>query len=132
MDRGGDRGMKHLVLSIAMFSGLLLACGTLSAHHGEANYDTTKDVSVTGTVTEIRFINPHALVSLDVKSNKGEIEKWMGEAQSPANLVRNGWNINTIKVGDIISLTGHRPKNGTNTLRLSKIVLPDGRELTGL
>lgn len=124
--------MKRLVLSIAMFSGLLLACGTLSAHHGEANYDTTKVVSVMGTVTEVRFINPHALVSLDVKNTKGEIEKWVGEAQSPANLVRNGWNINTIKVGDVISLSGHRPKNGTNFLRLSKIVLPDGRELTGL
>jgi hypothetical protein len=124
--------MKRLILSIAMFSVLLLACGTLSAHHGEANYDTSKVVSVTGTVTEVRFINPHALISLDVKSNKGEIEKWLGEAQSPANLVRNGWNINTIKVGDTISLTGHRPKNGANVLRLYKIVLPDGHELTGL
>lgn len=124
--------MKRLVLSIAMFSGLLLACETLSAHHGEANYDTIKVVSVMGTVTEVRFINPHALVSLDVKNTKGEIEKWVGEAQSPANLIRNGWNINTIKVGDVISLSGHRPKNGTNFLRLSKIVPPDGRELTGL
>lgn len=124
--------MKHLLLSITMYSGLLLAPGTLSAHHGEANYDTTKVVSVTGTVTEVRFINPHALVFLDVKGDKGDTEKWTGEAQSPANLVRNGWNINTIKVGDIISLSGHRPKNGTNALRLSKIVLPDGHELTGL
>jgi hypothetical protein len=124
--------MKYPALCTTLFLSFLVSSATLSAHHGEANYDTTKIVSVSGTVTEVRFINPHVQVSMDVKNDKGEIEKWSSEAQSPAMLVRVGWNISTIKVGDVITASGHRPKNGSNYLRLYKIVLPDGRALTGL
>ncbi len=125
--------MKSLVLSLVLIFSVLLVSGTLLAHHGEANYDTSKVVSVKGTVTEFRFINPHVEISMDVKNDNGEIEKWVGEARSPAMLGRiGGWDKNTIKVGDVISASGHRTKNGTNFLRLIKIVLPDGREMPNL
>jgi hypothetical protein len=65
--------------------------------------------------------------------DKGEIEKWVGEARSPSMLVRiGGWNKSTIKPGDVITASGHRAKNGSNVLRLQKIVLPDGREMADL
>jgi len=125
--------MKKLVVSLAMIFGVLVASGPLLAHHGEANYDTTKVVSVKGTVTEFSFINPHVQISRDGKNEKGEIEKWVGEARSPSMLARiGGWDKNTIKVGDVITASGHRTKNGTNFLRLMKIVLPDGREMPDL
>ena len=57
-----------------------------SAHHGEANYDTEKTVSIKGTVTAFEFVNPHVQITLDVKNDKGETEKWIGEARSPAML----------------------------------------------
>ena len=105
----------------------------LLAHHGEANYDTEKTVSVKGTVTEFQFVNPHVQISLDVKNDKGEIEKWIGEARSPAMLSRyGGWDKNTIKVGDVITFYGHRTKNGAPFMRLEKIVLTDGKELPNL
>ena len=105
----------------------------LLAHHGEANYDTEKTVSVKGTVTEFEFVNPHVQISLDVKNDKGEIEKWVGEARSPAMLSRyGGWDKNTIKVGDVITFYGHRTKNGTPFMRLEKIVMADGKELPNL
>src|SRR6202049_428008 len=125
--------MKRLVVSVTMIFGLLFVSGSLFAHHGEANYDTTKVVSVKGTVTDFQFINPHVQIALDVKNDKGEIEKWAGEARSPSMLGRiGGWDKNTIKVGGVISAGGHRTRNGTNFLRLLKIVLPDGREMPNL
>src|ERR1700674_4269775 len=125
--------MKNVVISLSIILGVFLVSGPLLAHHGEANYDTTKVVSVKGTVTDFQFINPHVQISLDVKNDKGEIEKWIGEARSPSMLGRiGGWDKNTIKVGDVITASGHRTRNGTNFLRLLKIVLPDGREMPNL
>jgi Family of unknown function (DUF6152) len=125
--------MKNLLVSLTLIFSILLISGPLVAHHGEANYDTTKVVSVKGTVTDFRFINPHVQIYLEVKNDRGEIEKWAGEARSPAMLGRyGGWDKNTIKIGDVITASGHRTNNGTNFLRLMKIVLPDGREMPNL
>ena len=125
--------MKNFVLCLTLFFSGLFLSAPLLAHHGEANYDTTKIVSVKGTVTEFKFVNPHVEVSLDVKNDTGEIEKWVGEARSPAMLARyGGWDKNTIKPGDVITASGHRTKNGSNFLRLTTIVLADGREMPNL
>jgi uncharacterized protein DUF6152 len=125
--------MKNLVLSLTITFAILFSSAPLLAHHGETNYDTEKLVSVKATVTSFQFINPHVQIYLDEKNDKGEIEKWICEARSPAMLVRNGgWDKNTLKPGDVITATGFRAKNGTNILRLKKIVLADGTELPDL
>lgn len=121
----------------ALVLAALLCAGSVSApllaHHGEANYDTDKMVSVKGTVTQFEFINPHVQITIDVKNDKGEIEKWVGEARSPAMLSRyGGWDKDTIKVGEVITFYGHRTKNGTPFMRLDKIVKSDGTELANL
>ncbi len=120
-----------LVLAAVFCAGIFSA--PLLAHHGEANYDTEKTVSIKGTVTAFEFVNPHVQITLDVKNDKGETEKWIGEARSPAMLSRyGGWDRNTIKVGDVITFYGHRTKNGTPFMRLEKIVMSDGKELANL
>jgi hypothetical protein len=124
--------MKNLVLILTILCVLLFICGPTLAHHGVANYDSTKVVSVKGAVTEFHFINPHVLISLDVKNEKGETENWSGEAQSPAMLVRYGWNKDLLKAGMIVTASGYRTKDGTNFLRLTKIILPDGRDMGNL
>ena len=125
--------MKKLLLCLAILCSALYVSAPVLAHHGETNYDTDKLVSVKATVTNFQFINPHVQIFLDVKNDKGEIEKWICEARSPAMLVRNGdWDKNTLKPGDVITATGFRSKNGTNILRLKKIVLADGKELPDL
>jgi hypothetical protein len=125
--------MKKSALFFIAILSFVLVSSPLLAHHGEANYDTEKFTTVKGIVTEFQFINPHVLVTVDVKNDKGETEKWTGEARSPAMLSRYGsWDKTTIKVGETITLTGHRTKNGTNFLRLEKITLPDGKELPNL
>jgi hypothetical protein len=125
--------MRNWTLSLAIILIALLFSRPLLAHHGEANYDTDKATTVKGIVTNFQFINPHVQIFLDVKNDKGEIEKWVGEARSPAMLVRiGGWDKNTIKVGDVIMVTGHRAKNGSTVLRLLSLTLPNGREMPDL
>jgi hypothetical protein len=125
--------MKNLGLCLAILFAALFVSAPVVAHHGETNYDTDKLVSVKATVTNFQFINPHAQVFLDAKNDKGEIEKWICEARSPAMLVRNGgWDKTTLKPGDVITATGFRAKNGANILRLKKIMLADGTELPDL
>ena len=125
--------MKRLALLLTMTFGILFVAAPVLAHHGEVNYDTEKLVTVKGTVTDFQFINPHVQIVLDVKSDKGAIEKWSCEARSPIMLVRvGGWDKNTLKPGDVITAIGFRAKNGTSILRLKKIILADGREMIDL
>jgi hypothetical protein len=125
--------MKKLTLFSAIIFSVFSISAPLPAHHGEANYDTSKTVSVKGTVSEFDFINPHVLITIDAKNDKGETEKWTGEARSPAMLSRyGGWEKTTLKVGDVITIYGHQTKNATNFMRLEKIVKADGKEFGNL
>ena len=125
--------MKNLGFCLTIIFAALFVSSPILAHHGETNYDTDKLVTVKATVTNFEFINPHVQIYLEAKNDKGEIEKWTCEARSPAMLVRNGgWDKATLKPGDVITATGFRAKNGTNILRLKKIVLADGTELPDL
>lgn len=119
--------MRKFAFFMVMAIGAMILCAPVPAHHGEANYDTDKIVSVKGTVTEFQFINPHTLIAMDVKNDKGEIEKWNCEARSPGMLVRaGGWDKGTLKIGDVITAAGYRGKGGAMVLRLNKIILADG------
>jgi len=125
--------MKSFALCLILALAILFASAPLAAHHGEVNYDTEKVVSVKGTVTDFQFINPHVQIFMDVKNDKGEVEKWSCEARSPIMLVRvGGWDKNTIKPGDVITASGYRARNGSPILRLQKIVLPDGKVMANL
>jgi len=119
--------MKKLALAFAMTFGLLLVSAPLFAHHGEANYDTDKVVAVKGTVTDFQFINPHTLITMDVKNEKGETEKSSCEMRSPSMLIRvGGWDKNTLKPGDVITVYGYRARNGQTVMRLQKLTTADG------
>jgi hypothetical protein len=125
--------MKNLPLCLTLAFAFLVVPAPLAAHHGEVNYDTEKVVSVKGAVTDFQFINPHVQIFMDVKNDKGEIEKWSCEARSPIMLVRvGGWDKNTLKPGDIITATGFRARSGSPILRLQKIVLADGKVMANL
>jgi Family of unknown function (DUF6152) len=125
--------MKNLALSLTLMLAALAVSVPVLAHHGEANYDTDKLVTVKATVTKFEFINPHVQIYLEDKNDKGETENWTCEARSPAMLVRNGgWDKTTIKPGDVITVIGFRSRNGAYVLRLKKIILADGTELPDL
>src|ERR1700757_2965770 len=87
---------------------VLMTALPVFAHHGNAAYDTTKTVTVRGTITDFEFINPHVMVFFEAKNDKGEIEKWQGELTSPHHLMRKGWGKGTLKSRDQINFTGLR------------------------
>jgi len=85
--------------------------------------------TVTGTVSEFAFINPHALITLDVKDlSTGKITKWQGELTSPGSLAKMGWNRGTIKTGDQLTMTGMALKSGAPAMAIRKLV-KNGEEI---
>jgi hypothetical protein len=122
--------MKFLITNIpGVMLALLIACAPASAHHGSANYDMSKSVSVKGTVTQFDFINPHSAIHLEAKDDKGNGEPWLIEADSPNNLARAGWTRESLKPGDQVTIVGNRLKDGSKVMRLQKIIFSDGKEL---
>ena len=122
--------MKKWRLALFAVSAVLLTVSSaVFAHHGTAAYDSTKLTTVKGTVTEFQFINPHVVITIEAPDDKGKIETWVGEANSPNVLTRHGWDRDIIKKGDQITIIGNRPKNGAKALRLQKVVLSNGQEL---
>jgi hypothetical protein len=122
--------MKNwLLATIAGIAALLMVAAPIFGHHGTAAYDTTKLTTVKGTVTDFQFNNPHVMISLEAKDDRGKVEMWTSEANSPNVLTRHGWDRDIIKKGDQITIIGYRPKNGVKTLRLQKVVLSNGQEL---
>jgi hypothetical protein len=120
--------LGSLVLLSLVFGLVIVPVGSF-AHHGSSNYDMSKSVSVKGTVKQFAFINPHSAIYLDAKDDKGNAEQWLVEADSPNNLARNGWNRDSLKPGDQVTVVGNRLKDGSKVMRLQKVIFSDGREL---
>ena len=122
--------MKNWLLATsAGIALLLMVAAPIFAHHGTSAYDTTKLTTIMGTVTDFQFNNPHVMISVETKDDKGKVEMWISEANSPNVLTRHGWDRDIIKKGDQITIIWYRPKNGAKTLRLQKVVLSNGQEL---
>jgi hypothetical protein len=99
------------------------------AHHGTANYDTGKQITVKGTVTGFEFVNPHVQIFWDAKDDAGTAQKWQGELTSPNRLSRVGWTKSTLKAGDAITISGYPTKSGSHEIWIQKVVTGDGQEL---
>jgi hypothetical protein len=121
--------LNGLIRNAAFVLGLLIVSVPLLAHHGNAAFDTTKKVSVAGTVTEWRWGNPHCYVKVDAKDDKGKVIHWIAEAENPPYLTSRGWSPRDIKVGDEITLTLTVAKNGTPIGRVLDVTFADGRTL---
>jgi len=117
-----------LLAYIVVAAGLTIGSLPLSAHHGTAEYDNTKTISLQGTVTALQYLNPHALILFTVKDDKGQTAEWTAELQSPNLLSRRGWSRSTLKPGDQVIITGRPVKNGAKAMTGQKVVFTDGRE----
>jgi hypothetical protein len=119
-------------MSYKLFGGLCLGVclfllsGPVFAHHGSAAYDNMNPLTLTGTVKEFHFIQPHPLIALEVKDDKGTVVEWSIEMTAPNHLVRYGWSGKKLKPGDEITVTGNPAKNGLKVLNLRKISWANG------
>jgi hypothetical protein len=118
------RSTLGLVLAILVATG-----GIAVAHHSSAGIDRTKSATVTGTVKEFRWTNPHSWIDLDVPNDKGGSDIWSIEMTSPTFLLRAGWKASTLKAGDKVSVTVRPFRNGDPGGLFVSVTLPDGRVL---
>jgi hypothetical protein len=122
-----------LATSILLIAGLLSVCAPLSAHHGNSAYDEAHWITISGTVTEFVWSNPHCQIFLDVKDDKGAVVNWAIESQSPGILRRNNWTRTSVKAGDQVTITLAPAKNGAavgfSGNQSGKIVFADGHVL---
>jgi hypothetical protein len=99
------------------------------AHHSyTAEFDTTKPIKLTGVLTRVEWANPHIWLYLDVKDDKGNVTNWGFSASPPGMLQRRGITKASLKLGDVLTITGHRAKDGSNNASGNVVTLPDGRD----
>ena len=115
-----------LLAAIFVAVCLLLYSGPALAHHGGGAYDQAHPVTMTGTVKEFLFIQPHPLITLAVKDDQGTVTEWSVEMTAPNHLVHYGWNGKKLKPGDQITIVGLPSKNGLKVLNLRKITWANG------
>jgi hypothetical protein len=108
-----------------------LSAAPLLAHHGYANYDTDRKVTLKGTITRWVWSNPHILVQLDVPDENGRVAHWTVESENPSTLIRSGWTDKSLKVGDQVTITALPVKNGNPVGRIIDVLLADGTRLPG-
>ena len=121
--------MKSLKITLAALGLLLVMGAPVLAHHGTAAFDTSKSVTVKGTMTQFDFTNPHCQLFFNVTDEKGETAKWQGELTAPNKLARAGWTKETLKPGDSVTVTGYMSKTGTHTIWIRNLIGPDGKAL---
>jgi len=113
-----------------LVAGLFLWSVTLLAHHSfTAEYDSTKSIQVTGTVTKVEWTNPHARFYVDVKDETGRIINWNFELGSIPVLTRLGWKRDSLKIGDQITVEGYLAKDGSKMANARSATLADGRKV---
>ena len=114
---------------VAIVSGVVLLSSALAAHHATAVFDLGKRLTLTGTVTEWFWANPHCLLRFDVKDESGQVVHWVAETQAPPNMIPFGWAKQSFTGGDQVTVTLEPVKNGQPLGRILQVRLPDGKTL---
>ncbi len=108
---------------------LLFTAGAALAHHSfAAEYDRSKAITLSGTVTKVEWMNPHVYFYMDVKDGAGNVTNWALELGNPAGLYRRGWKKEALKIGGAATVAGSLAKDGSNRVNASTVTL-DGKRL---
>jgi hypothetical protein len=116
--------MVTVVAAIALFSTVPAAF----AHHSfAAEFDSSKPVTLKGTVTKVEWTNPHIYFYIEVKGDDGKVSNWAVEGGAPNILYRQGWKPDSLKLGQQVTVVGSRARNGMELANATSVVLADGR-----
>ena len=122
--------MKNPLLGLAFgIASLVVTTTPLVAHHGAASFDTTKELTLQGTVTEWIWANPHCFLKFDAKDDSGTVRNWVVETGNPTDISRSGWARTSFKVGDMVTVNVQPVKSGAPVGRIRSVVLANGQRL---
>ena len=122
--------MKIPSLLVAAAILIVAVAAPVFSHHSfAAEFDSKKPTTLTGSVTKLEWINPHARLFVDVKGPDGKVVNWEVELGAPAILMRNGWSRNYLKAGDTVTINGTLAKDGTNLANATSVTMADGTKV---
>lgn len=125
-----NQTLRRLIGTISALSvvvaAILIAVGPALAHHSFTMFDSTKMVTLTGTIKEFQWTNPHTFTWIEVPNQSGVVETWAIEGMSPNYLGRRGWTKNTLKPGDKVSIIINPLKDGSRGGTFLRCTLADG------
>jgi len=121
--------MRRLLVACTCAVGLFMA-GSAYAHHSMEGFDRTKNVTLTGTVKQFKWANPHSWIALEVPNDKGGVDDWNIEMTAPFILIRAGWKSNSLKPGDKVTVVGHPQKSGEPGALFVSVTTANGQTLT--
>ena len=114
---------------VVFAAALALNSTAVFAHHAyTAEFDTSKPIRLMGVVTRVEWTNPHIWVYLDVKGEDGKVTNWGFSASPPGMLQRRGISRNSLKLGEVLTISGHRAKDGSNNASGNVVIFADGRD----
>jgi hypothetical protein len=124
--------MKRILMASLGFALALIVAAPLVAHHGRGNtYNMQNEVSLKGTVTEVAWRNPHIAIFIDVKDASGKIVNWAIEHSNIVTLAKQGYNRNSLKVGQEVTIVANPGSDGSPIALCKKVILADGTEVFG-
>jgi hypothetical protein len=128
--RSSESSTSAIVFVAALMA--LMCLRSAAAHHAFASvFDAGRQIEVTGTVTDVEWMNPHVWIHVDAKTDEGGVENWGFEMGSVNQLVRLGWSRDALKVGDTVTVLGVRARDDTLRAAIRTVTLANGEQLFG-
>ena len=121
--------MRNVLLGVVLAGAGLITPAPAVAHHGAATFDTGKEITLKGVVTEWIWANPHCFLKFDAKDDTGAVRNWAVETQNPVTMLSRGFARNSFKAGEAVTVSLEPVKNGSPVGRLLTVLRPNGETL---